>query len=173
MWHFYSNSWICLLIWPFSRMEHWKIGPLGNNTPRVRSMECLTWQCKGIPAGELKISSYYSMTLSICWCCAEEPSLEVVATIFFLPWGWIIRKTNFMVREMILLHLFAVIKEMEIGGATSGILYNLLAEVIITEWGLDSYRTCHFHKYGFPNNTSKTSRGAISHNTSSVKGLML
>lgn len=37
-----------------------------------------------------------------------------------------------MVYEMILLHFFAVIKEMAVRGATYGILYNLLAKVIIT-----------------------------------------
>ena len=68
---------------------------------------------------------------------------------------------------------FAVIKEMAVGGATSGILYNLFANVMITARGLDSYTACRFHKYGCPNNTSQTSRGAMSHNTSSVKGLML
>ena len=74
---------------------------------------------------------------------------------------------------MILLHCFAVIKEMVVGGATFGIMYNLLAKVIITERGLDSYTTCRFHKYGCPNNTSQTLRGSMSHNNSSMKGLML
>ena len=74
---------------------------------------------------------------------------------------------------MILLHCFAVIKEMAVGGATSGILYKLLPKVIITKRGLDSYTSCLFHKYGFPNNTSETSRGETSHDTSSVKSLML
>src|SRR3984885_14533215 len=74
---------------------------------------------------------------------------------------------------MILLHCFAVIKEMAAGGATSGIVNNLFPNVIITARGLDSYTACRFHKYGCPNNTSQTSWGAMSHNTSSVKGLML
>ena len=60
-----------------------------------------------------------------------------------------------------------------VGGATYGIMYNLLPKVIITVRGLNSYISCHFHKYGFPNNTSQTSRGETSHSTSSVKGLML
>ena len=34
---------------------------------------------------------------------------------------------------MILLHCFVVIKEMAVGRATSSILYNLLAKIIITE----------------------------------------
>ena len=74
---------------------------------------------------------------------------------------------------MRLLHCFAVTKEMAVGGATSGILYSLFPNVTITTWGRDSYTTCRFHKYGCLNNTSQTSRGAMSHNTSSVKGLML
>jgi hypothetical protein len=73
---------------------------------------------------------------------------------------------------MSLLHFFAVTKEMVVGSAISGILYNLLPKVIITARSLDSYTACRFHKYGWPNNTSETSRGSMSHNTSSVKGLM-
>ena len=75
--------------------------------------------------------------------------------------------------EMSLLHCFAVTKEMAVGGATSGILYNLFPKVTITMWGLDSYTTCCFHKYGWHNNTSQILRGVTSHNTSSVKGLMM
>jgi len=74
---------------------------------------------------------------------------------------------------MILLHFFAVIKEMEVGEATFGILYNLLPNVIITEQGLDSYTTCCFHKYGCPNNKSQTSTGETLHSTSFMKGLTL
>jgi hypothetical protein len=43
------------------------MGPLGNDAPGVRSMGCLTWQCRGTPAGEVKMSSYSSTTLSICF----------------------------------------------------------------------------------------------------------
>ena len=76
--------------------------------------------------------------------------------------------------EMSLLHFFAVTKEIDAGGGTSGILYNLLPKVTITAEVWDSYTTFLFYKYGWPNNnTSQTSRGAMSHNTSSVKGLML
>ena len=78
-----------------------------------------------------------------------------------------------MVWEMILLHCFAMIKEMAVGRDTSGILYDLFPKVIIIEKGLGSYSAYHFHKYGCPNNTLQSSRGATSHNTSSVKGLML
>ena len=60
-----------------------------------------------------------------------------------------------------------------VGGATSGILYNLFPKVTITARGIHSYTTCCLHKYGWPNNTSQTSRGATSNNTSSLKGLML
>ena len=72
---------------------------------------------------------------------------------------------------MSLLHCFAVTKEIAIGSGTSGILYKLFPNVIITSRGWDSYTACHFHKYGWPNNTSQTSRWSISHNTSLVKGL--
>ena len=136
-------------------------------------MEWLTLQCRGTHVGEAKISLYSSMTLSIYCCCAEEPCLEAATKTFFMPWGWIIRKTNLLVWEILLLQCFVVIKEMAVGRAISSILYNLLAKVIITERGLDPYTTCRFHKYACLKNTSKTSRGAMSHNTSSVKGLML
>jgi hypothetical protein len=71
------------------------------------------------------------------------------------------------------MHCFAVTKEMVVGGVISDIMYSLLPKVIITTRGLDSYTTCRFHKYGWHNNTSETSRGAMSHNTSTAKGLML
>ena len=58
--------------------------------------------------------------------------MEVVATVFFLPRGWIIKKTNFLVLDMSLLHCFVVTKEIAIGGGTFVILYNLLPKVIIT-----------------------------------------
>ena len=119
------------------------------------------------------MSRYSSMTLSICCCHVDRPYLEVMAMIFFFPRGHIIKKTNFLVLEMSLLHCFAVTKERAEGGCTSGILYNLFPNVIITAQGWDSYISFLFHKYGWPNNTSQTSRGAIAHNTSSVKGLML
>jgi len=83
--------------------------------------------------GEARISLYSYRTLSIYCCCEEQPCLEVVATTFFFPWGKIIRKINFLVWEVILLHGFPLIKEMAVGGATYGILYNLLAKVIIIE----------------------------------------
>jgi hypothetical protein len=82
------------------------------------------------------------------------------------------KEEKFLVCEMTLLHCLGEIKEIAVGGTTSGILYNCLSKVIITLWGLDSYTTCRFHKYGYPKRTSQTSRGAISHNTSSLKGLM-
>ena len=82
--------------------------------------------------GEVKISLYTSTTLSICCFRVEEPWLEVMATVFFLPWGRIIRKTSFLVWEMSLLHFFAVTKEIVGGSGTSGILYNLFPKVTIT-----------------------------------------
>ena len=63
---------------------------------------------------------------------------------------------------MSLLHYFGVTKEMAVGGATFGILYKLFSKVTIIMRGLDSYTTCRFHKYGWLNNTSQTSRGATS-----------
>ena len=82
--------------------------------------------------GEVKISPYSSTNLSICYCHAEEPCLEVVAIVFFFPWGQIIGKMNFLVWEMSLLHCFAVTKEIVAGGGTSGILYNSFPKVTIT-----------------------------------------
>ena len=119
------------------------------------------------------MSSYSSMTFSISCCRAGEPYFEAVATIFFLPCGKILMQINFLVWETRLLCCFAVVKEMAGGGTTSNILYNLFPKVIKIERGLDSYTTCRFHKYGCSNNTSDTSRGATSHSTSSVNGLML
>ena len=81
--------------------------------------------------GEVKISPYSSTTLFICFCHVKEPYVEVVATVFFFSWGRIIKKTNFLVLEMSLLHCFAVTKEIEAGGGTSGILYNLFPKVKI------------------------------------------
>jgi len=119
------------------------------------------------------MSLYSSTTLSIYCRRADGPCLEVMATVFFYPWGRIIKETNFLVLEMSLLHCFAETKEITVGDATLGIMYNLFPKVIITKRGLDSYTACHFHKYGWPNNTSQTSRGETSHNNSSMKGLML
>jgi uncharacterized membrane protein YfbV (UPF0208 family) len=76
--------------------------------------------------------SYSSMTLSICCCRAEGPYLEVMTTVLFFPSGRIIKKTNFLVLAMSLLHCFAITKEMAIGGTISCILYILLPKVIIT-----------------------------------------
>ena len=122
---------------------------------------------------EEKISSYSSMTLSICCNHAGEPCFEVEATIFFFPCEQVVRKINFLVWETILLRCFVVVKEMTGGSTTSGILYKLFPKVIIIARGLDSYRACHLHKYGWPNNTLATSRGETSQNTSSVNDLML
>ena len=119
------------------------------------------------------MSSSSSMTLSICYIHVGEPYFEVVATIFLFPYERVVRKINFMVWKSILLRFFAIVKEMARGGTTSGIRYNLFPKVITTEWGLKWYTSCHLHKYGWPNNTSATLRGATSHNTSFVNGLML
>ena len=59
------------------------------------------------------------------------------------------------------------------GGTTSSILYKLFPKVIIKKQGKKSYTACQLHKYGWPNNTLATSRGATSHNTSSMNGLIL
>ena len=123
--------------------------------------------------GEEKMSSYSPMPFSVCCCCSGEPCFKVVATIFFFPYGRMVMQINFLVWETILLHCFAVVKEMAGGDTTSSILYKLFPKVIITTRGLDSYTACRLHKYGWPNNTSYTSRGATSHNTSFVNGLML
>ena len=80
---------------------------------------------------------------------------------------------NFLVCDMSLLPFLAVIKDVVVGGATSGILYNELFKEIVTARGLDSYTACRLHNYGWPNNTSQTSKCVTSHNTSSVNGLML
>ena len=113
------------------------------------------------------------MTLSICCIRAGEPYFEVVATILFFPYERVVRKINFLVWETILLRFFVAVKEMIGGGTTSRILYMLFPKLITTTQGLDSYTKCRLHKYGWPSNTPATSRGATSHNTSSVNGLIL
>jgi hypothetical protein len=47
-------------------------------------MGFLTWQCRGTPVGEEKISEYSSMTLSTCFYCVERSATETldVAVIF-------------------------------------------------------------------------------------------
>ena len=87
--------------------------------------------------------------------------MKVMTTVFFFPWGRIIKKKNFLVWEMSLMHCFAITKEIVGGGGTSGILYKLFPKVIITTRGRDSYTTCLFHKYGGPNNTLEKSIGEM------------
>ena len=126
--------------------------------------------------GEEKLFLCSVMIVSLCCCCyVEEPFVGVmdVAMIFPLLWERTRKKMNFLFWEVSLLPFLAVIKEVAVGGATSGILYNELLKEIMTARGLDSYTACRFHKYGCPNNTSQTSRGVTSHNISSVNGLML
>lgn len=130
------------------------------------------WQCSGTTTGEVKMSSYSSMALSI-YCWPEEGScLEVMTIVFFFLEGISSGKT-LLVLEMSLLYCFRVTREIAVGVATFGIMYNLFPNVTMTMWGLDSYTSCHLYKYGWPNNTSQISREATSHNTSSVKGFML
>jgi len=71
-----------------------------------------------------------------------------VVMIFPLLWEKTRQKMNFLAWEMSLLPLLVVIKEVAVGGATSGILYNELHKEIMTTRGLDSYTACHLHKYG-------------------------
>ena len=80
---------------------------------------------------------------------------------------------SFLVYDMSFLPFLAVIKDVAVGGATCGILYNELFKEIMISRGLESYTSCRLHKYGWPNSTSQTSRGVTSHNTSFAKGLML
>jgi len=120
--------------------------------------------------------SLYSSTISsTCFYCKERLCVEVtdVASTFFLLRAQMTQKMNFPLCEMALLHCLVEIKEIVVSGATSGVLYNCLPKVIITFQFLDSCTTCRFHKYDWPKRTSKTSRGEISHNTLSLKGLML
>lgn len=119
------------------------------------------------------MSSYSSTTFSIYCSHVGEPCVEAMAKIFFFPCERFVRKINFLVWETILLCCFEIVKEMSRGGTNSDILYNLFPKIITTEQGLESYTTCFLHKYGSPNNTSATSRGATSHNTSFVNDLML
>jgi len=137
-------------------------------------MRCLTWQWRGTPIVEEKIYEYSSTTLSTYFYSVERSVMDTldVATIFRSFWEWITKKTNFPIWEMTFVHYLAEIKEIALGGTSSGILYNFLFKVIITLRGLESYTTWHFYKYGWPKITIKTSRGETSHNTSSLKFLM-
>jgi hypothetical protein len=88
--------------------------------------------------------SLYSSTIpSTCFYCKERLYVEAtdVAATFFLLSARITKKMNLSVCEMTLLHCLAEIKEITVGGATYGILYNCLPNVIITLRGLDSYTT--------------------------------
>jgi len=64
----------------------------------------------------------------------EQPFARVadLGMIFPLLWERTRQKMNSLVSEMSLLHFIAVIKEVAVGGATSGILYNELPKEIIT-----------------------------------------
>ena len=85
----------------------------------------------------------------------EEPLAGVmdVAMIFPLLWEWTKQEINFLVYDMSLLPFLVVIKEVAVGGATSGILYNELSKEIMTARGLDSYTACRLHKYGWLQNS--------------------
>ena len=77
----------------------------------------------------------YFMTVSLCYYgCVEEPFVGVmdVVTIFPFLWERTREKINFLVCEMSLLPFMAVIKEVAVGGATSGILYNELVKEVMT-----------------------------------------
>jgi hypothetical protein len=60
--------------------------PLGSSASGVISMGCLTWQCRGTPVDEEKISEHSSTNLSTCLCYVERSAAETldVATIFLL-----------------------------------------------------------------------------------------
>jgi len=64
-----------------------------------------------------------------------------LATILFFPYERYVRKIYFLIQETILLRCFAIVKEMEGGGTTYGILYKLIPKVIASEGGLESYTT--------------------------------
>jgi hypothetical protein len=95
----WSSSWICRLISSLSNRERRWTSPLGNGAPGVRSMGCLTSQCRGTPAGEAKISEYSSMTLSTCFCYVERSYAETLDldVIFHLFSERITKKTKFPV----------------------------------------------------------------------------
>ena len=69
----------------------------------------------------------------LCYC-VEEPFTGVmdVVTIFPLLLERTRQKMNFLVWEMSLLPFLIEIKEVVVGGATSGILYNELSKKIMT-----------------------------------------
>jgi len=172
MWSFCSSSQICFLIhysleWSSNRLVHWVTTHLGSDWWSAWSDSAKAPLWGGEDVLVLLHDLFYFF---LSWRGAY---LEVMATEFLFPWLCVIKKTNFPVFEMSLLHYFTVTREMVASGTTFGILCNLFPNVTITMWGLDSYIACRFHKYGWPNNTSQTSMGAMSHNTSSVKGLML
>ena len=50
------------------------------------------------------------------------------------------KETNFPIYEMTFLHYLAEIKEITLSETASGILYNFLFKLIITQRGLDSYK---------------------------------
>jgi hypothetical protein len=107
------------------------MGPLGSGAPGVRSMGCLTWQCRGTPTGEGEdVLVLLHDIIHLLFSCSgalsggHGHSLPLSLRVNH-------QEKKFLVLEMSLLHCFAVTKEMVVGGAISGILYSLLPKVII------------------------------------------
>ena len=157
--------WISSLIWrlisSFSMRECQQTGPLGNGTPGIKSMECLTSQCTRTPTGVVKMSLYDSTILSTCFCCIEGFCVEAmdVAVIFRYSSERTMKSTNLPVWEITFLHCFAVMRDTAVAGSASSILQSFFTKVIMTLRGLDSYTTWCFHIYSFPKRTSQNSSG--------------
>jgi hypothetical protein len=97
---------------------------LSNGELSINSMKCLTWQCRGTPVGEEKISLCSSTFLSTCFYCIENSCIEVVvvAVTFCSPSDQIVKRVNFVVRDIILQYCFVEFNEMEVVETTSCIL---------------------------------------------------
>ena len=81
MFYFWSSYLIWNLISSFSKTEHLYIGPFGKGTPGIKSIECLTWQCRGTPIGEVKMSLYSCITLSNYFSCVVGAHVEVTDVV--------------------------------------------------------------------------------------------
>ena len=121
---FWRISWIWCFIFSFYRRERRYIIPLGKGALGFRLIECLTWQCKGTLIGEVKMSQYFSTTLSTWLFCVQRPCSEAIDVVvtFHSLWEQIMKRKNFPFWEMAFLHYLAEIKENTIGGSLFDIL---------------------------------------------------
>jgi hypothetical protein len=97
---------------------------LGKGALGTKSMECLTWKCRGTPIGEEKIYLFSYKILSTCFYYVERYWDEVVvgAMIFHSHSNRIMNKKNSKLWDITLWPYFAEINKMEVVVTTFGTL---------------------------------------------------